>query len=103
MISKIYRLQSENREINQLQLNIINGVNALIGLPLNQGTLIQEVDLVTGANVVNHTLGRALVGWILTRVRANATVFDTQDLNPNPGLTLFLTASADVTVDLWCF
>jgi len=44
-----------------------------------------------------------LTGWNPTRIRASATIFDTQDSNQTPQLTLNLVASANVVVDLLVF
>jgi len=78
-------------------------LNPVIANPLAQGRLIQNVSLVSGANVINHQLGRKLQGWILTRQRSAASIYDTQDSNTMPALTLQLTSSAAVTVDLFVF
>jgi hypothetical protein len=78
-------------------------LNPVIALPLTQGTIIPNVSLVSGKNVINHSLGRNLMGWILVRVRASATFYDTQDSNPFPSLTLWLEASAASVVDLYVF
>lgn len=95
--------QSEVSELSLLQTRWASELNPVLNNPLVNGRLIKSVVLGTGANVVNHGLGRPLQGWVLTRVRANATVYDTQDSNSTPGLTLKLTASAAATVDLYVF
>lgn len=78
-------------------------LNPLLANPLAQGQLLKSVSLVSGSNSINHKLGRKLQGWIIVRLRASATVYDTQDANQSPAVTLQLTASAPVTVDLWVF
>lgn len=78
-------------------------IEPVLALPLNQGLLLQNVVLASGANVINHKLGRKLIGWIPTRVRASATFYDTQDANQMPELTLNITSSAAVTIDLMVF
>lgn len=92
-----------DREIDQLQTNILGPLNRLLGLPLNSGQQLVKVNLASGANTVPHGLGRELQGWFLVRLRASATVFDTQDSNPTPAKTLLLTASAAATVDLYVY
>ena len=66
------------------------------------GRQIISVSLTTGAdNLIQHGLGRPLAGWVLTRINAQATVWDEQDDNAIGSLTLVLRCSADCTVDLW--
>lgn len=71
--------------------------------PIAKGLILKNISLSAGANVINHRLGRKLQGWYPTRVRAAATFFDTQDTNQTPQLTLNLTASAPVVIDLAVF
>lgn len=63
-------------------------------------TVLPNVVLKTGANSVNHLLGKKLTGWSLSRIRASAVIYDTQDTNQMPELTLNLVTSGNVTVDL---
>lgn len=74
-----------------------------IAFPPNNGLILKEIALVTGTNVINHRLGRNLQGWKSTRVRAQASLYDLQDSNQTPGLTLVLVSDADVVVDLEVF
>lgn len=74
-----------------------------LSLPINSGILLQKVSLASGSNSINHLLQRKPIGWFITRQRSAATVYDTQDSNQRPELTLNLTASAAVTVDLYVF
>jgi hypothetical protein len=79
-------------------------LNPVINLPLNQGTLLKAVPLVSGSNTINHTLGRKLQGWFITRMRGSfVQVYDTQDSNQMPALTLLLHASGPVVADLFVF
>jgi hypothetical protein len=78
-------------------------LNPLIKNPSNNRSLLKNVKLVTGSNVINHGLGQPLQGWNPVRIRASATFYDTQDSNPTPDLTLVLVSSANVTIDLEVF
>lgn len=78
-------------------------LNPLISNPTTKTTVLKNINLVTGTNVINHKLGRALQGWYLVRIRAATTVYDTQDANQTPTLTLVLNASAPAIVDLVVF
>jgi hypothetical protein len=101
MIPKFQKITTSDRVTNQIQDNITKVVNPLTNIPLNSGSLLQSVSLVSGVNSVNHKLGRALVGWFIVRQRAAASVYDTQDTNLTPTLTLILVSSANVVVDLF--
>ncbi len=78
-------------------------LNPVLINPVVNGILLSGVSLSTGSNTINHKLGRKLQGWCLTRVRASAAIYDTQDSNTMPELTLKLTSSANVTVDIYVF
>lgn len=74
----------------------------LTNISLNT-SLIENVALAEGANVINHKLGIPLTGYRIVRNSASATFYDTQDNNPTPSLTLQLTASAATTVSIEVF
>lgn len=78
-------------------------IEPVLNSPMARPVHLKNVSLAAGSNTVNHRLGRKLVGWISTRLRANVTVYDTQDSNPNPQLTLTLEASGPVVIDLVVF
>ncbi len=100
----VNKVQTTDRNINQLQSNIIPPLNALLQIPIVNGVMLTEISLSAGANVVNTTLNRPLIGWIPVRFRGgSAVLYDTQADNTTPGLTLQLNASAPVTIDLWVF
>lgn len=95
--------QTGDSSLSLLQTGWSSQLNPLLNNPVLSGRLLKNVELASGANVINHGLGRKLQGWVLTRVRAAETVSDTQDDNSTPQLTLQLTASGAVTVDLYVF
>lgn len=78
-------------------------LNPLLNNPLSNGLVLKRVLLTSGANQINHKLGRTLQGWFLVRQRSAGTVYDTQDSNTTPTLTLALQASANMSVDLYVF
>lgn len=92
-----------SKEISMLQTNWAKQLNPVLDLPLNSGQVLQNISLLAGNNVINHLLGRKLQGWFFVRQRAAATVYDTQDNNQTPALTLTLNASAPVSVDIFVF
>lgn len=78
-------------------------LNPLLSNPVNNGILLKSLVIKSGSNVINHKLGRKLQGWIIVRKRASADIYDTQDSNTTPTLTLSLQSSADVIIDLYVF
>lgn len=93
----------EDRETQRFLDQLLAGLNQLNELRILQGQLVEGIDLVSGDNDVEHKLGRALVGWIITRKSAAVDIYDKQDDNNAPGQNLILNASGAVTVDLWVF
>lgn len=71
--------------------------------PSNLPILLKNITLTTGDNVINHKLSRDLIGWKVIRQRAAASIYDKQDANQTPSLTLVLNTSSDVVVDLEIF
>jgi hypothetical protein len=78
-------------------------IGPLLDNPSLNSIILKNVSLATGSNVVNHKLGRNLQGWKPTRIRSAATIYDQQDTNQTPNLTLILVSSAPVVVDLEVF
>lgn len=95
--------KSDDKELMLLQSNWSSQLNQLLQNPCNIGILLSNVSLASGANIVNHNLGRKLQGWSIVRKRAASDIYDTQDSNKYPQLTLQLTASSAVVVDLYVF
>lgn len=95
--------QSDSTTLSMLQTNWAKELNPVLAFPLNSGLILSQVALTTGANVVNHKLARKLQGWFIVRQRSAGTAYDTQDSNQTPALTLNLTSSANMTVDLVVF
>jgi len=103
-MNSVPRVQTSDRNINQLQSNIIPPLNTALNNQLLNGLLLQNVALASGANSVNTTLGRNLIGWLVTRWHGSyQNIYDTQDTNKTPSQTLQLVAAGAVTVDLWVF
>lgn len=96
-------VHTDDRNINQLQQNVKQVVDPLTNNPVLLGIILEQVQLVTGSNTINHLLGRKLQGWIIVRQRGPAQIYDGQDSNLTPNLTLILNSSADVSVNIYVF
>lgn len=89
--------------LDLMQTKWAQELNPIIANPLLQNNILPNISLVSGVNVINHKLGRKLIGWQPSRIRASATFFDQQDTNQTPELTLVLVSSAPVVIDLVVF
>lgn len=75
-------------------------LNPIISFPPIQGTLLINIPLETGDNVINTRLGKNMQGWILTDQTAAASIFRNAPMN---NLTLTLNSSAPTTINLWVY
>lgn len=94
---------SKLQDLMMMQTKWAGVLNPMLSNPSIQSVILPNVVLKNGTTVVNHLLGRTLIGWRLIRVRAAATIYDTQDSNQTPNLTLVLVSNAAVMVDLEVF
>lgn len=102
-LPKFFSLQTKNLELNRVQDNIQRTLEPLFNTPILAGNLLTKINLVAGSNIINHGLGRNLIGWQIARLRANAAIYDNQDFNPTPNLTLILVSDAPVTIDIYVY
>lgn len=76
-------------------------LNAILSLPILNGTQITNVKLVANTPlVINHLLQRMPQGWFLTDNTANTSVWRTAAFN---NLTITLEASANTTISFWIY
>jgi hypothetical protein len=91
-------------------------LNPILSSMIVNGSQLTQVKLISGSNSVNHGLGRNLQGWFIVRKRqflltgtpTAYDIYDTQDSNQMPQLTLNLTCSQGtsgnpVLVDIWVY
>jgi hypothetical protein len=79
---------------------LASAVNPLLNNPLNTCSILNDVVLIDGVNVINHKLGRQMLGWFLTDIQGIASIYRSAPFN---SLTLTLTSSAAVTVSIGVF
>lgn len=96
-------LLSPRLEWQQAQTKWAATLNPIVSNPLVSGLILSDVKLTSGANVINHLLGRALQGYIVILNSAAVTYYDSQATNQKPELTLILNASGVATVSLYVF
>ena len=77
-------------------------LDPLLGDPTNNASILQNVSLIEGTNVINHKLGRTMQGWFITDQQGVANIYR-PNTAPFNSLTLTLISSAAVTVNLGVF
>lgn len=90
-------------KLEEMQPKWASQLNPMLKNPSLQTSVLKSVSLVTGTNTIDTKLGRPLQGWYISRQRANASIYDAQDSNQTPELTLVLISSAPVVIDLVVF
>lgn len=93
----------QRQNLTQMQQQWAAILNPLISNEITQGQLLQNQVLVNGKTVINHRLGRPLIGWFIVGINAAANIYDSQANNQTPTLTLILNSNAACTVNLWVF
>lgn len=82
-------------------------LNPLLANPLSSASILKDIKLTTGVNVINHKLGRTMQGWSVVDITptppnttAAVTYYRSAPLND---LTLTLTVSGPATVAIEVF
>jgi hypothetical protein len=78
-------------------------IDPVLANPILKGQLLQNIVLINGTTIVNHKLGRKLIGWFPVGQTSPANLSDNQATNQMPQLTLSLNSTAATTVSLWVF
>jgi hypothetical protein len=94
---------AQRLSLTQMQQQWASQINPLLSNQLTQGQLLIDITLKDGQTVINHRLGRSLVGWLVVGQNAMASLWDSQASNQTPQLTLVLNSNAACTVNLWVF
>lgn len=91
---------STNLPWDQAKQRWASQLNPVIANPMTSVSILEDVVLTTGVNIINHKLGRPQSGWFLTDIQGVATVYRSA---PFTALTLTLTSSANVTCSIGVF
>lgn len=97
------QFQTEIQELKLLQSSWASVIDPFTANPSLKSIILKKVNLIIGTNTVNHLLGRKLQGYRIVRQRGPAAIYDNQDNNQSPALTLLLVSDTVVTVDLEVF
>lgn len=94
------RVQTELRELNQVQSNIAAVVNPLLANPYLNGNILENVTLINGTTIVPHGLGRTQQGWAIVDIQGAAQIYRNANFNST---VLSLSSDALVTVNIYVF
>ena len=97
------QIHSDNAEINRLQSHIKTALSPLLELPISDGVLIKDLSIETSDTRVNHGLGRTYEGFIVTRLKSNSVIFESDTENTDKNLFILLKGSATATADIYFF
>ena len=98
---KVINIDEPN--LSKFQDNVGAALEPIIASPIIDGVVLTNVLLANGTTNIEHKLGRPLRGWIITRQRGPAQVYDLQDSNTSPSRLLTLISDTEVSIDLWCY
>ncbi len=83
------QIWSPNEEVTRLQSHIKTTLNPLLELPISDGVLIKDLSIATSDTLVEHKLGRDYEGFIITRLKTNSVIFESDTANDFKDLRLF--------------
>jgi hypothetical protein len=95
--------QTAIKELSLMQTKWKAILDPLLAIPANQSLILSQISLINGTNVINHTLGRKLIGWNVIGINGIASIYDNQANNQSPKLTLILISNAAVIINLEVF
>jgi len=75
-------------------------LNPIINSPLSAASIIENVVLINGTNIIPHKLNRLMQGWFLMDINGIASIYRSLPFNNK---TLTLVSNAAVTIGLGVF
>lgn len=121
MAAKIPLVVTQDRTQNLYQTQLGKSLTPILQCPVSYGLVIQSItidnsnnrvqsnflNLVSGANIIQHQLGRKPQGYFIVRQKSAASIYDTwdtQNIDSQPLETVVtFNSSANVTVSIWIF
>lgn len=100
MLKAFRKIKVNDRELEQVQQNVLSAFGPLTKIAILQGRQIDAVALTTTAVNVAHGLGRQPLGYIVTDLNKNATVFRT-DWDAN--FISLQSSATDTVVSIWVY
>jgi len=91
---------TKDKDLSLLQTKWKSQLDPVLANPMTNMSILKNVNLVIGVNVINHLLGRVQQGWVITDIQGAAQIYRSAEFN---NLTLTLTSDAIVTVSIGVF
>ena len=92
--------QTQIKELSLMQSQWSSELNPVLDNPSLKTSLLKNISLSTGVNVINHLLGRTQQGWRIVDINGAAQIYRSAPFN---NLTLTLTSDANVMISLEVF
>ena len=102
-IKQYRRLQVKDKDLQLVQDAVEQSLRTLTDIAFIDGRLIEDEELASGDNIIDHKLNRNLRGYIIVKTTASIDVYDKQTTNATPTKTLVLNSSAAATASIWVF
>jgi len=103
-ITPFRRVRSADNVIRQLQDATDTVFKDISDRQIVDGNILEGIEITGGTpKVIDHKLGRELIGWQVVRKNVTTDIWDSQDTNATPILNLILNATNTVTISLWVF
>ena len=96
-------VQSKDDSVNRIQKNIKAALNPVLDLPFSAGVHKKDVAITTSDTLVDHGLGRNMVGYFVTKQDADTSIFVSSTSNDIPQFQVILKSGATVTADIFFF
>lgn len=98
-------VNSNDPEVRAVDQKLLTIFNSIIKNPLlNSPVLLTAIMLSSGVDTpINHTLGRAVKGWIIVDKNATGDIWQSTTANPIPTSSIILRSNATMTVSILFF
>lgn len=107
MFSKLKKILSGDRIIDQIQDSLIGSINPVLNCPLIDGNLVKGVSLDNAKdNIINHGLGRKFIGYQRTRIQSAkgfTNYWESATVNNSPDKYIILNCMDSMICDFWIF
>ncbi len=102
-IQTIPLIQVADVSQNRFNQSVKQNFDLLQKIPFLDSNFLQGIILRSGTNTVEHGLKRNYVSYFIGKTNAAATIFDSTPASMDKSVSLQLTVSADVTIDILVF
>ena len=101
-MKKFAKVQTQSRELNQVQQNIDHIMQPLLKNPVVSGATLPNIVIVPGINNVPHGLGTMQQGWHFVDLQGPVTPYRSAPFN-SQNLVLTNSGSVSVTASIYVF